>query len=391
MFLSVTKRRNPALLNAARELHRAGVIGPDTYVIDEDAVGRNAAAVADTAAQYDIKPWFVMKQLGRVPALTRKVAMHIPEATAIDVREARAVSRGGARLGNVGHLVQVPRRVLPHVLAAQPAYITVFDEANLRAVADAAADTGRTQRVLLRISGSESDTYPGQEGGSSPARVNEMADLAAALGSVRVEGVTGFPCFLFDRKTGKVRPTATAERVLEAAETLRNAGCSPVIDLPSQSSCSTIPLVAALGGTHVEPGHALTGTTPEHACSDDLIERPAIVYVSEVAQESPEPSVFGGGFYPRGHARNVLLGDGDDIRHAELVDSPPENIDYYRRLRGIDGNVRPHLGEVALMAFRTQLFVLRSRIAVVSGAESGTPTLVGLFDSHGREVEPGDL
>lgn len=409
MFLSMTQRRNPALLEAARALHADAAIGPDTYVLDQDVVAQNARALAATAAQHRVEPWFVMKQLGRVPALTATVAKHIPLATAIDVREARAVLRAGAGLGNVGHLVQVPRRALPGVLAASPAYMTVYDAANLRAVANAAAQLGIRQRVLLRIAGDPAETYPGQEGGIEPAQVGATLDLAAGLGHVEVAGVTGFPCVLFDQSRAAVRVTRTADRVLAGAEMLREAGIDPVIDLPSHSSCSTIPLVAELGGTHVEPGHALTGTTPEHAHRDDLAERPALVYVSEIAQESPVPAVFGGGFYPRGHARHVLLGAGSHVRPARLVDAPADNIDYYRRLRagttpasepgepGPDagGEPRPagpeapleaELGEVALMAFRTQIFVTRSRVAVVSGIQDGQPELLGLFDSTGTEL-----
>lgn len=384
MFLSMTERRNPALIEAARELHATGAIEPDTYVVDRDTVVANAAGLAAAALRHGVEPWFVTKQLGRTPALTAAVAAHIPRATAIDVREARAVVRGGALLGNVGHLVQVPRRALPEVLGADPDHVTVYDVANLRAVADAAARLGRRQPVLLRIAGDAATTYPGQEGGIEPADVAQVLELADGLEHVRVAGVTGFPCLLFDSAAEVVRPTPTAERVLAAARALREAGIDPVVNLPSHSSCSTIPLVAELGGTHVEPGHALTGTTPEHAVREDLPERPAIVYVSEVAQESPTAAIFGGGFYPRGHARHVLLGA--DARRATLVDTPAENIDYYRRLRLPADAAAARLGEVAVMAFRTQIFVTRSRVAVVDGVHAGRPTVVGVFDATGRPV-----
>lgn len=382
MFLSLTQRRNPALLDAARELHAAGHIGPDTYVLDLDVITENARELAATAADHQVEPWFVTKQIGRAPAVTTAIARHIPAATAIDVREARAVTAAGVRLGNVGHLVQVPRRALPEILASAPAYVTVFDLANLRAVNEAAAGLEIVQPVLLRIAGETATTYPGQEGGIEPGAVPALLDLAADLDHIRIAGVTAFPCFLFDSATGHVHPTATTDRALAAADVLRTAGIEPVINLPSHSSCSTIPQVAALGGTHVEPGHALTGTTPEHATRDDLPERPGMVYVSEIAQTGPAPAVFGGGFYPRGHARNLLLGA--EAREATLVDTPAENIDYYRRIQG--GGREPELGEVALMAFRTQIFVTRSQVAVVAGIQAGSPELAGLFDSSGRDL-----
>ena len=51
------------------------------------------------------------------------------------------------------------------------------------------------------------------------------------------------------------------------------------------------------GATQVEPGHGLTGTTPLHAV-DDLVEDPAVAYVSEVSHLwNGRAYVFGGGLY----------------------------------------------------------------------------------------------
>ncbi|MDN4592478.1 hypothetical protein NWF35_00825 [Polycladomyces subterraneus] len=38
------------------------------------------------------------------------------------------------------------------------------------------------------------------------------------------------------------------------------------------------------------------------------------------------------------------------------------------------------------MAFRTQVFVTRSDVAVVKGLSSGKPELVGIYDSLGKEI-----
>ncbi|MEE6273311.1 alanine racemase [Georgenia sp. MJ206] len=386
MFLETTQHRNPALIDVAHELHARGQIDPDTYVIDRDTVAENARAIAGTAAAHGVVPWFVVKQIGRNPLLAATIAEAIPRAAAIDVREVSGLLRAGARLGNVGHLVQIPRRSLPRVLSARPAYATVYDVANLEAVDAAAAELGTVQDVILRIAGDPETTYPGQEGGIEAADVLAVLERASRLAHVRVAGVTGFPCVLFDARTGVTTLTPTFDRVMAAAEVMRAYGVEPVVSLPSHSSCSTIPLLAAAGATHVEPGHALTGTTPEHVVRDDLEERPALVYVSEVAQVGPRAALFGGGFYARGRARNVLVGSGDRARRGHLATAPGENIDYYRRFDLDPGSEPAVLGEVALMAFRTQIFVTRSRVAVVSGIASGRPVVDGIFDSLGNAV-----
>lgn len=385
MFLDTTLRRNPGLIHAAQQLHASGAIEPDTYVVDRDAVAGNAAALASVSADNGVTPWFVIKQIGRNPLLTSTIAAHIPAATAIDVREARAALRGTARLGNVGHLVQIPLRALPEILSHEPEVVTVYDRANLRAVAEAAAQAGVVQRVLLRISADAADLYPGQEGGFETDQVMGVLRDAATLTSVKICGVTSFPCALFDPQALVPVLTATFRRVLQAADILRAAGIDPVVNAPSHSSCATIPLLAKAGATHVEPGHALTGTTPHNAADDSLTELPAMVYVSEIAQTEPSPAIFGGGFYARSHATNALIGGPDRAVRGTLLPSPAENIDYYRRLR-LSAQAVP-LGTTVVMAFRSQIFVTRSHVAVVSGISTGQPHIDGIFDSQGNQIE----
>ncbi|MDA0563895.1 alanine racemase [Streptomonospora sp. S1-112] len=387
MFLQMTERRNPALIEAAVALHRSGAIEPDTYVVDRDTVEHNAAALAAAGAEHGVGLWFVAKQYGRNPLVTATVARHLPLAAAIDHREAEAVAAAGARLGNAGHLVQVPRRLLPRVLAHEPAYVTVFDVENLAAVAETAAALGRRQRVLLRVRGAPETTFPGQDGGFEADGLAEAVERAARLGGVEVAGATGFPCISFDPEAGRPRPTGTLERVRAAAERLRDLGVAdPVLSLPSHTSVSTIPRIAALGGAFGEPGHALTGTTPEHAEDPHLAERPAIVYVSEVAQLGSAPSVFGGGFYSRGHEREALIATSGGPRRAALRSAPAASIDYYRRFDWLEEGAGARVGDTAVMAFRTQVFVTRSRVAVVSGVAAGRPVLDGVFDALGGRV-----
>ncbi|MGC5617412.1 alanine racemase [Georgenia sp. Z1491] len=390
MFLDALLRRNPLLVDAAAQLHADGRVEADTYVVDADAVEANAAALASVAAEHGVTAWFVVKQLGRNPALAARIARHLPRAAAIDLREARVLRSAGVELGNVGHLVQIPVRALDEALAWRPSHVTVYDRANLAAVAAAAERAGIVQDVLLRIAGDPASTYPAQEGGIDLADVAVLLEESDRMAAVRAVGVTGFPCVLLAPDTGEPRLTPTGELVEAAAGVLRDRGIDPVVSMPSLSSCSTIPVLAAHGATHVEPGHALTGTTPEHARRDDLPEVPAMVYISELARTEPDAAVLGGGFYARGHAEHALIDPRGAAVRGRLIGTPPENIDYYRRL-GLEAGDRERvrLGDTAVMAFRTQIFATRSRVAVVSGAASGTPVIDGIYDSLGTRIEAG--
>ncbi|MFD0019801.1 YhfX family PLP-dependent enzyme [Streptomyces sp. NPDC058382] len=387
MFLDTVLTRNPGLVDAAAALHRDGAIPPDTYVVDLDAVEANAALLATEAERLGISLWFVVKQLGRNPELIRAIARHIPRSAAIDPAEARTLHAAGARPGNLGHLVQIPRRALPEMLAWRPETVTVFDLANARAVSDAARELGFVQDVLIRLEGAGGAVYPGQEGGVPLERLDAFAKDAEALDGIRIAGVTAFPCVLCDPATGVPAATANFGLALEARELLSARGHRDLkLSAPSATSMASLPLLAELGATHGEPGHALTGTTPLHAIDPAQPEKPAYVYVSEVAHtlDDGRPAIFGGGFYTRSHIRSALLPRTG--ARLGVQPAPAENIDYYRLLDAPSRAADVRVGDTALLAFRTQIFVTRSTVAVVSGLDSGSPRLNGLYDAHGRAL-----
>ncbi|TXS34298.1 YhfX family PLP-dependent enzyme [Streptomyces sp. NBC_01693] len=387
MFLDILITRNPGLVDTAAALHRDGAIPPDTYVMDLDAVEENAALLAAEAQRLGVGLWFVVKQLGRNPELIRAIARHIPRSAAIDLAEARTLRAAGARPGNVGHLVQIPRRALPEVLSHRPETVTVFDPANARAVSDAARELGFVQDVLIRIEGADGSVYPGQEGGVPLSRLDVFAEAAEALEGIRIGGVTAFPCVLCDPSTGRPAATPNFALALKARELLESRGHHGLrLSAPSATSMASLPLLAELGATHGEPGHALTGTTPLHAVDPAQPEKPAYVYVSEVAHflDDGRPAVYGGGFYARSHIRSALLPRTG--ARLGVRDSPAENIDYYRLLDAPAEGADVRVGDTALFAFRTQIFVTRSTVAVVSGAASGSPRLHGLYDAQGRAL-----
>ncbi|MFD7922164.1 alanine racemase [Streptomyces sp. NPDC059740] len=381
MFLDSVLTRNAALARYAAHLHDSGAIPADTYVMDLDAVGANAALLAAEARRLGLHLWFVAKQFGRNPELVRAVARHIPRFAAIDPAEARTLRAAGARAGNLGHLVQLPHRALPQMLAWRPEAVTVFDEANARAVSDAAAAAGTVQDVLVRIEGAPGVVYPGQEGGVPLTGLDAFAETAEKLPGIRIAGVTGFPCVLCDPASGTPQATATFDLVLGARDLLARRGHRDLlVSAPSATSAATLPLLAERGATHGEPGHALTGTTPLHAHDPHQPEQPAYVYVTEVAHRLADgrPAVFGGGFYARAGTVEALV-PRTGARLA-VAPAPAENIDYYRLLE--PGPAQP--GDTVLLAFRTQVFVTRSTVAVVAGLSTGRPRLTGLYDPLGR-------
>ncbi|WP_031086970.1 alanine racemase [Streptomyces sp. NRRL WC-3549] len=387
MFLDTLLTRNPGLVDAAAALHRNGEIPPDTYAVDLDAVEANAALLAAEAERLGVSLWFVVKQLGRNPELIRAIARHIPRSAAIDPAEARTLHAAGARPGNLGHLVQIPRRALPEMLAWRPETVTVFDLANARAVSEAAHALGFVQDVLIRLEGVDGAVYPGQEGGVPLDRLDAFAKDAEALDGIRIAGVTAFPCVLCDPTTGVPAATPNFGLAIEARELLAARGHHGLkLSAPSATSMASLPLLAELGATHGEPGHALTGTTPLHALDPGQPEKPAYVYVSEVAHvlDDGRPAIYGGGFYNRSHIRSALL-PRTGIRLG-VQTAPAENIDYYRLLDTPTRAADVRVGDTALLAFRTQIFVTRSTVAVVSGLASGSPRLNGLYDAHGRAL-----
>ena len=168
---------------------------------------------------------------------------------------------------------------------------------------------------------------------------------------------------------------------IRAAEILEKEGIQSILNMPSATCSVTIPEIRKLGGHQGEPGHALTGTTPLHAVLD-LPEIPALVYVSEISHNLDGHSYFyGGGYYRRGHFENVEVVNGDNVVFDTVLPLKDESIDYYIETK----NEHP-VGGTVIGSFRTQIFVTRSDLAIVSGLQSGKPHLVGIYDSLGNKV-----
>ena len=172
---------------------------------------------------------------------------------------------------------------------------------------------------------------PRPEGGFQPNELLDVATRITALGGVEIAGVTHFPCVPASPSNGENLTTPNFKTLVNAAETLRAAGF-PIeqINAPSANSCDTIPALARGGATHIEPGHAFTGTIPANECGEQP-ERIAMLYLSEVSHNAgPNSLCFGGGYYRRGRLRNALVFAGDALHETRTLPFKSDNIDYYR-------------------------------------------------------------
>ncbi|WP_019119523.1 YhfX family PLP-dependent enzyme [Brevibacillus massiliensis] len=381
MFLGVTRRRNPQLLEAALYFHQKGDIPPNTYVIDLDAVRENAAHLAKEAKKQQLQLYFMTKQFGRNPIVSRAIVeAGIPKAVAVDPWEARTLAQNGIKLGHVGHLVQIPRAFISEILELNPEVITVFSYDNAKLISDEAVKLGIRQKVLLRVIDDGDFLYPGQSGGFRLRDLQTDVENIMQLPGVEVGGVTSFPCLLVE--DDKVKPTPNIKTIEKAIACLKKWGFNGLqANTPSVSSTATLGLLKQLGATHAEPGHALTGTTPLHAVAEQP-EKPAMVYVSEVSHLFREKAyVYGGGFYYRSHVKHALVGkQWDQLKQVEVIADEPGSIDYYGTLNSDQVSV----GDTALFSFRTQIFVTRASVAVVEGIGKN-PKIHGIFDSEGRK------
>ena len=71
MFLDVTARRNPNLIDAAVELHQKGLLLPDTYILDLDTIEENTLSLVNDAKKQGIQLFYMTKQFGRNPYVSQ--------------------------------------------------------------------------------------------------------------------------------------------------------------------------------------------------------------------------------------------------------------------------------------------------------------------------------
>lgn len=389
MFLDVLRRRNSRLVEAAITLHQRGELPANCYVFDLDAVRANAQAFSTEAARLGLEPFAMTKQVGRNPDFCRAlIAGGLDAAVAVDMECARAVSRAGMRVGHVGHLVQIARAETDAAADLSPDYWTVFNLDKAAEAANAAKRRGRTQALLARLHGADDQFYSGHEGGFPAADVAAVADAIDALDGARFAGITTFPALLFDDTERQLRPTTNLATLGRAADALRSRGRDTIeINAPGTTSVAALPRLADGGATQVEPGHALTGTTPLHAV-EDLVEVPAACYLTEVSHiYGGRAFCFGGGMYvdpvfPPYQVRALVGRDASTTHLLVATLPPPAAIDYYGQL-DVTGGANVVEGDSVVFGFRMQAFVTRAYTAGLHGLDAAAPTVAGIWSASG--------
>lgn len=399
MFLDVLMRRNPAFIEAAMALHQAGKIPANAYVLDLDAVERNARLFKGEADKHSLKTFAMTKQVGRHSGFCQAVMRGgIERSVAVDMACALACDRAGLKTGHLGHLVQVPRQEAAFAGAKlQPDYWTVFSAEKAQEAAAAAKSAGRTQNLLARIQ-TEGDTfYRGHEGGFDAQDIVAVAEQLDALEGGAFAGITTFPALLFDLETRKVKPTPNLSTLARAAEALAAAGRGGIeINAPGTTSSAVLGALAEAGATQCEPGNGLHGTTPLHAV-EDLPEDPAVLYLSEVSHHhGGKAYCFGGGLYidpvfPK-YPVKALVSSEPTSRQSDLleVEIPDYSaIDYYAMIDAT--SPKPvRAGDTVVFGFRGQAFVTRALVVGISGVSAGTPVVTTIENGFGDAVSwPG--
>lgn len=285
MFLKSVMERNQPLVRLGIEWQQAGVILPDTYLLDYDTIVENARRIKQAGDASGVQNFFMLKQIGRNPMIAQALAeMGYVGAVCVDFREALTMVENNVPIGNVGHLVQIPRAALKKILSAKPKIVTVYSLEKAQEISRVCTELGLHQKLMLRVLGENDMLYSGQYGGFTLAELEQTVHAIENMPGVEVGGVCSFPCFLYDEAAGDILPTPNLSTVQTAARMLTAWGYKDLMrNTPSATCVHSIPKIAAAGGTHGEPGHGLTGTTPYHAAHPDAEERPGYLYVSEVS------------------------------------------------------------------------------------------------------------
>ncbi|MGA1837654.1 alanine racemase [Herbiconiux sp. 11R-BC] len=389
MFLDALRSRNPGLINATITLHQAGKLPANTFVLDLDAITRNAQIISAEATRLGLTVFAMTKQIGRNPDVSKAlIEAGIPASVAVDMACARATVAAGMQLGHLGHLVQVPRAEAAAAAAMAPHNWTVFSDDKAEEAAAAAHDLGRSQRLLARVQDVGDEFYSGHEGGFDAARIVDVADRLDALNGGHFGGITTFPALVFDTETRAIRQTKNLRTLERTAEALRNSGRRDFqVNAPGTTSTIMLEALAGAGATQVEPGHALTGTTPLHAYRDDVPETPAVCYLSEVSHFARGRAYcFGGGMYvdpvfPPYQMRALVGADADTVHQVDVELPPATAIDYYGQLDPDETTIRT--GDSVVFGFRIQAFVTRGYTAAVSGISSNTPRVQNIWFADG--------
>ena len=232
----------------------------------------------------------------------------------------------------------------------------------------------------------DDEFYSGHEGGYRAEDILAVAERLDALQGAHFAGITTFPALLFDPATRAVRRTRNLETLERAASRLRDAGRTDASQRTGHHLVRSPGGLADAGVTQVEPGHALTGTTPWHA------SRGPARSAGRLLPQRDQPPVPGPRVLLR--RRNVrrpglpaLSGPCDrrDPGRTHRCSTPPFPHRRHRLLRPthLTEAAPVRTGDSVVFGFRIQAFVTRGYTAGVSGISTGTPHVEGIWSADG--------
>lgn len=385
MFLNRLIQNNQGLIKCAFDLHKEGLILPDTYILDLDQIIKNAKVIKEEADKYNIDLYFMLKQIGRNPYIAKAlIDVGYKGAVVVDYKEALCMIDNDIHIANVGHLVQIPNAALNKIINAKPDYITVYSYDKILQINEVAKKYNYMQKVLIRLSDEDSNLYSGQEAGINTKDLNNLLDKIEKLENVEFGGITVFPALLFDENNKQIMPTDNIKALKRGIKIINEKGYKNYnVNLPSATCKASLSLIHELGGNSGEPGHGLTGTTPLHS-ETTQDEKIAYIYVSEISHNYLDNAYcYGGGHYRRSHLKSALVGSDYHNLQIDKIEAPSdESIDYHFKLEH-----NHNVGDVVLMAFRTQIFTTRSNVVVVKGIGENKAEIVGIYNSIGEKIE----
>ncbi|NCB33270.1 MAG: YhfX family PLP-dependent enzyme, partial [Erysipelotrichia bacterium] len=148
MFIESLKKTNPALLEYAFDSIKNNAILPDTYILDLDAITENGKKMLEISKPLNIKMLFMLKQIGRNPIVAKRLMdIGFDGVVAVDFKESLLMARHQIPLGNIGHLVQIPKAALYALLQHKPEVITVYSYDKILEINETASSLNMIQVI----------------------------------------------------------------------------------------------------------------------------------------------------------------------------------------------------------------------------------------------------
>ena len=190
---------NPKQLSAFK-LQQKGQILPDTYVLDYDTIIENGKKMKKIADKLNIKLFFMTKQLGRNPEIAKGLMeIGFDGVVAVDFKETLTMIENNIKLGNVGHLVQIPTAALETVIKHKPEIMTVYNFEMVKKINEVAKKQNHIQDIMPRVVDEDSFLYGSQQCGFDVQDLGCLIDSISKLKNVKLAGLTVFPA-LYDKK-----------------------------------------------------------------------------------------------------------------------------------------------------------------------------------------------